>query len=562
MKFSIFIIASTIIIVWFFFFFCFSFVFYLLHDCQTTFFCLYVRHLYFGFYDLTKMFVVLPISKNFGVMMGSNTIANRICNYDNYGNDCGLFYNLFYALSCLEIKADSFDIFDCIPINVIFDKRFANKENDSIEHIKITILNLHACVEEDEWIRNFANNCYGYFVKDCENSIENIIPVNRLILSSNTLYPTLIQSLRGNFRSFDVIWCSEQLLITKENVFAIFHNYLECFRMDAAHTVKFDIDLKELEQIIEEKNEFLEDGEIRLLNCPKFQQLSLRCTNSKEEDLYQIDLCKNIETLCVSDIWCGRNTRQLIDFENGWFMNEIGNSNSNSNRNSSLKNLRSGHASELKHIKICITKDGTQRDKISLQTSGLILKRLIIMKNYFMSNRYRAYEDSTGIESTDKSTNKNVSFRVGMIGIVKRGKKKRKNKNNRSNTVLAASSSSLGGSSSQTQVYQQFSNGENIFDELIESKRKAEKETNKSSQSSDTTHNTHFNIISKPKDDGTEPVLTSCSLNLAHHMGRCLQIMKCLDPVSGEAFQEVEDALYFYLYHVFIWFGENIPNFF
>ena len=355
-------------------------------------------------------------------MMGGNTIANRICNYGNYGNDCGLFYNLFYALSYLDIKADSFDIFDCIPINVIFDKRFANKENGSIEHIKITILNQHACVEEDEWIRNFANNYYEYFVKDCENSIENIRRVNRLILSSNILYPTLIQSLRGNFRSFEIIWCSEPLLITKENIFAIFHNYLECFRMDATHTVKFDIDLKELEEIIEEKHEFLEDGEIRLLNCPKFQQLSLRCTNSKEEDLYQrnfwknlmnLDLCKNIETLCISDIWYGRNTRQFIDFENGWFMNEIVNSNSNCN----LQNLRSGNASKLKHIKMCITKDGTQRGKISLQNSGLILKNLIIMKDYLMSNRNRGYEDSSGIESTDKRTNKNVSFRLETIEI-------------------------------------------------------------------------------------------------------------------------------------------------
>ena len=88
------------------------------------------------------------------------------------------------------------------------------------------------------------------------------------------------------------------------------------------------------------------------------------------------------------------------------------------------------------------------------------------------------------------------------------------------------------------------------------SAREEERNTSLQSFWADTTHNTpHFNIISKPKDDGTEHVLTSCSLNLARHMSRCLQIMECLEPV-------LEDALYFYLYHVVMWVGVNIPNFF
>ena len=120
-----------------------------------------------------------------------------------------------------------------------------------------------------------------------------------------------------------------------------------------------------------------------------------------------------------------------------------------------------------------------------------------------------------------------------------------------------------------SQVYQQFLNGENIFDQLMESKRSAEERRNQSigvwsssiwSYSEEKASSIDINVA---RHDATQVVLTSCSLNLARHIGRCLQIMEYLDPDSAkEAFKALEDALYFYLYHIFIWFGVNIPNFF
>merc|ERR1712060_615749 len=71
-----------------------------------------------------------------------------------------------------------------------------------------------------------------------------------------------------------------------------------------------------------------------------------------------------------------------------------------------------------------------------------------------------------------------------------------------------------------------------------------------------------INIKTKSESDGTEPCLTSTSLNLAKFIGKCLQIMESLEPVSYEAFIALRDSFKFYLYHVFIWFGVNVHNFF
>ena len=38
--------------------------------------------------------------------------------------------------------------------------------------------------------------------------------------------------------------------------------------------------------------------------------------------------------------------------------------------------------------------------------------------------------------------------------------------------------------------------------------------------------------------------------------------MESLDPVSYDAFIALRDSFKFYLYHVFIWFGVNVTNFF
>eukprot|EP00484_Ammonia_sp_Unknown_P007870 CAMPEP_0197080240 /NCGR_PEP_ID=MMETSP1384-20130603/214026_1 /TAXON_ID=29189 /ORGANISM="Ammonia sp." /LENGTH=1132 /DNA_ID=CAMNT_0042519123 /DNA_START=21 /DNA_END=3421 /DNA_ORIENTATION=- len=130
----------------------------------------------------------------------------------------------------------------------------------------------------------------------------------------------------------------------------------------------------------------------------------------------------------------------------------------------------------------------------------------------------------------------------------------------------------------QMNIYQKFLSGENIFDTLLENKRKddREKKSKPSNIFDDDSvavnasnigaiskpSSSNIGAISKPSDDGTEPCLTSTSLNLAKFIGKCLQIMECLDPVSYDAFCALRDSFKFYLYHVFIWFGVNVHNFF
>ena len=68
--------------------------------------------------------------------------------------------------------------------------------------------------------------------------------------------------------------------------------------------------------------------------------------------------------------------------------------------------------------------------------------------------------------------------------------------------------------------------------------------------------------VFKTLKDGSEAVLTSSSLNLARDIGHSLQLMECLKPISHNAFASIKHSFYFYLYHVFIWLGVNIENFF
>ena len=86
--------------------------------------------------------------------------------------------------------------------------------------------------------------------------------------------------------------------------------------------------------------------------------------------------------------------------------------------------------------------------------------------------------------------------------------------------------------SSQPQIYQQFLQGNNIFDQFIAqySKRRGKTESSKAEES----------------HHAREPVLTSCSLNLARYMGRCLQIMESLEPIQDDAFQALEDGLFLF----------------
>ena len=114
-------------------------------------------------------------------------------------------------------------------------------------------------------------------------------------------------------------------------------------------------------------------------------------------------------------------------------------------------------------------------------------------------------------------------------------------------------------------IYQKFLSGDNIFDQLLQNKRKDDSEK-KSKPSNifddDSTLNPNIGSITRPSDDGTEPCITSTSLNLAKFIGKCLQIMESLDPVSYDSFIALRDSFKFYLYHVFIWFGVNVHNFF
>ncbi|ETO04915.1 hypothetical protein RFI_32482, partial [Reticulomyxa filosa] len=128
-------------------------------------------------------------------------------------------------------------------------------------------------------------------------------------------------------------------------------------------------------------------------------------------------------------------------------------------------------------------------------------------------------------------------------------------------------------SKSQPHVYQQFLSGENIFDQLLKRKQEAE-QTSSNKTMFDANAGAGIGgedeervldrrpVVGKPNDDGSEPVLTSASLNVAKHLGRCVQVMECLDPVSFEAFQALREAFNFYLYHVFVWFGVNVHYFF
>ncbi|ETO09714.1 hypothetical protein RFI_27663, partial [Reticulomyxa filosa] len=120
-------------------------------------------------------------------------------------------------------------------------------------------------------------------------------------------------------------------------------------------------------------------------------------------------------------------------------------------------------------------------------------------------------------------------------------------------------------------VYQQFLSGENIFDQLLKNKQESEQMASgqielDGANDADTREESKKSfekpLIAKPNDDGSEPVLTSASLNVAKHLGRCLQVMECLDPVAFEAFQALRESFYFYLYHVFVWFGVNVQHFF
>ena len=122
-------------------------------------------------------------------------------------------------------------------------------------------------------------------------------------------------------------------------------------------------------------------------------------------------------------------------------------------------------------------------------------------------------------------------------------------------------------------IYQKFLSGDNIFDELMANKLKADKEKkSKPSSIFDEDHapmntmnqmnHNHPNNNNMNHNQQTEPCITSTSLNLAKFIGKCLEMMECLEPVSYESFVALRDSFKFYLYHVFIWFGVNVHNFF
>eukprot|EP01084_Bolivina_argentea_P031102 57581_1 len=110
-------------------------------------------------------------------------------------------------------------------------------------------------------------------------------------------------------------------------------------------------------------------------------------------------------------------------------------------------------------------------------------------------------------------------------------------------------------------IYSSFLCGENVFDALLKDKQVDEVQQTISNNIFETT-DISCCLAQPPSDDGTEPCITSTSYSLAKFIGRCLQIMESLAPVAPETLIALQDSFDFYLYHVFIWFGVNVHNFF
>ena len=141
------------------------------------------------------------------------------------------------------------------------------------------------------------------------------------------------------------------------------------------------------------------------LLCPNFKKLSLRCTNTANDDKYQsklwhsmkiFNLWQNIEHLIITDMFYKRNIDQFLDLNNnGWLHEQMLLNNSN-----------------IKKITMQLTKDSNQWTAVSLTNCAYIMQHLIYLRSKLINNDSNSNTNSkrsrglfSGLKNKNKSKN-------------------------------------------------------------------------------------------------------------------------------------------------------------